>query len=398
MNKDKIIETEDRYYPSVYQKFPIVITHGDGIYVFDNDNKKYIDCMSAYGVAILGHNNKNIIDALVQQSQKIISCHGSLYSDIRSDALESFINICPKSLNKVFLSNSGAESIEAALKLAIKHTGRNQIISMKGSYHGKTLGTLSVTWNPKYRKNYNSLLDTKFVSFNNSDELLSTITKETGAIIIEPIQGENGVYQAQTEFMKQIREICYEKNILLIVDEVQTGLGRTGKMWAHQHYDIEPDILCSGKGLASGLPVGATVASEEIFNSFQKGDHTTTYGANPFVCASIKSTIDYLVQNNVPQRNNELGSILLSELSVLRSKYDIIREIRGLGLMTGVEFRFDIKNLLNQLLQNGLLTLYSGRNILRLLPPFIITEEQIHDVVMIIENTINQINKNTGSN
>ena len=184
----------------------------------------------------------------------------------------------------------------------------------------------------------------------------------------------------------------------MIVDEVQTGLGRTGKMWAHQHYDIEPDILCSGKGLASGLPVGATVASEEIFNSFQKGDHTTTYGANPFVCASIKSTIDYLVQNNVPQRNNELGSILLSELSVLRSKYDIIREIRGLGLMTGVEFRFDIKNLLNQLLQNGLLTLYSGRNILRLLPPFIITEEQIHDVVMIIESTINQINKNTGSN
>ncbi len=398
MNKDKIIETEDRYYPSVYQKFPIVITHGDGIYVFDNDNKKYIDCMSAYGVAILGHSNKNIIDALVQQSQKIISCHGSLYSDIRSEALESFINICPKSLNKVFLSNSGAESIEAALKLAIKHTGRNQIISMKGSYHGKTLGTLSVTWNPKYRKNYNSLLDTKFVSFNNSDELLSTITKETGAIIIEPIQGENGVYQAQTEFMKQIREVCYEKNILLIVDEVQTGLGRTGKMWAHQHYDIEPDILCSGKGLASGLPVGATVASEEIFNSFQKGDHTTTYGANPFVCASIKSTIDYLVQNNIPQRNNELGSILLSELSALRSKYDIIREIRGLGLMTGVEFRFDIKNLLNQLLQNGLLTLYSGRNILRLLPPFIITEEQIHDVVMIIENTINQINKNAGSN
>lgn len=398
MNKDKIIETEDRYYPSVYQKFPIVITRGDGIYVFDNDNKKYIDCMSAYGVAILGHSNKTIIDALVQQSQKIISCHGSLYSDIRSEALESFINICPKSLNKVFLSNSGAESIEAALKLAIKHTGRNQIISMKGSYHGKTLGTLSVTWNPKYRKNYNSLLDTKFVSFNNSDELLSTITKETGAIIIEPIQGENGVYQAQTEFMKQIREVCYEKNILLIVDEVQTGLGRTGKMWAHQHYDIEPDILCSGKGLASGLPVGATVASEEIFNSFQKGDHTTTYGANPFVCASIKSTIDYLVQNNVPQRNNELGSILLSELSALRSKYDIIREIRGLGLMTGVEFRFDIKNLLNQLLQNGLLTLYSGRNILRLLPPFIITEEQIHDVVMIIENTINQINKNAGSN
>ena len=398
MNKDKIIETEDRYYPSVYQKFPIVITHGDGIYVFDNDNKKYIDCMSAYGVAILGHSNKNIIDALVQQSQKIISCHGSLYSDIRSEALESFINICPKSLNKVFLSNSGAESIEAALKLAIKHTGRNQIISMKGSYHGKTLGTLSVTWNPKYRKNYNSLLDTKFVSFNNSDELLSTITKETGAIIIEPIQGENGVYQAQTEFMKQIREVCYEKNILLIVDEVQTGWGRTGKMWAHQHYDIEPDILCSGKGLASGLPVGATVASEEIFNSFQKGDHTTTYGANPFVCASIKSTIDYLVQNNIPQRNNELGSILLSELSALRSKYDIIREIRGLGLMTGVEFRFDIKNLLNQLLQNGLLTLYSGRNILRLLPPFIITEEQIHDVVMIIENTINQINKNAGSN
>ena len=398
MNKDKIIETEDRYYPSVYQKFPIVITRGDGIYVFDNDNKKYIDCMSAYGVAILGHSNKTIIDALVQQSQKIISCHGSLYSDIRSEALESFINICPKSLNKVFLSNSGAESIEAALKLAIKHTGRNQIISMKGSYHGTTLGTLSVTWNPKYRKNYNSLLDTKFVSFNNSDELLSTITKETGAIIIEPIQGENGVYQAQTEFMKQIREVCYEKNILLIVDEVQTGLGRTGKMWAHQHYDIEPDILCSGKGLASGLPVGATVASEEIFNSFQKGDHTTTYGANPFVCASIKSTIDYLVQNNVPQRNNELGSILLSELSALRSKYDIIREIRGLGLMTGVEFRFDIKNLLNQLLQNGLLTLYSGRNILRLLPPFIITEEQIHDVVMIIENTINQINKNAGSN
>ena len=398
MNKDKIIETEDRYYPSVYQKFPIVITRGDGIYVFDNDNKKYIDCMSAYGVAILGHNNKNIIDALVQQSQKIISCHGSLYSDIRSDALESFINICPKSLNKVFLSNSGAESIEAALKLAIKHTGKNQIISMKGSYHGKTLGTLSVTWNPKYRKNYNSLLDTKFVSFNNSDELLSTITKETGAIIIEPIQGENGVYQAQTEFMKQIREVCYEKNILLIIDEVQTGLGRTGKMWAHQHYGIEPDILCSGKGLAAGLPVGATVASEEVFSSFQKGDHTTTYGASPFVCASIKATIDYLVQNNIPQRNNELGSILLSELSALRSKHDIIREIRGLGLMIGVEFRFDIKNLLNQLLQNGLLTLYSGRNILRLLPPFIITEEQVHDVVMIIDNTINQINKNAGSN
>jgi len=398
MNREKIIETENKYYPSVYQKFPVVVTHGDGIYVFDDDGKKYVDCMSAYGVAILGHNNKTLIDDLIKQSQKIISCHGSLYSDIRSHALEAFMDICPKSLNKVFLSNSGAESIEAALKLAMKYTGKNQIVSMKGSYHGKTLGTLSVTWNPKYRKNYNSLLDTRFVSFNNFDELFDTITKETAAIIIEPIQGENGVYKATDDFMKQIRELCSERNILLIIDEVQTGLGRTGKMWAHQHSDIEPDILCSGKGLAGGLAVGATVDSKEIFDSFQKGEHTTTYGANPLVCASIKSTVDYLVQNNIPQRNHELGSIMNSQLSTLCSKYEIIREVRGLGLMIGVEFRFDIRNLLNQLLRNGLLVLYSGRNILRLLPPFVITEKQIHDVVLIIENTINQINKTEGNN
>ena len=370
--------TEDDFMGNIYQRFPVTVERGLGSHVWDVNEKEYIDCMGGYGVALVGHCNPRVVKALKAQLEKIITVHSSLYNKTREEFLENLIKIAPKGLTQVHLNNSGTEAVEAAIKFARKFTGKSGMIAMNGSYHGKSFGSLSLTFNPKYRKSFEPLVEkVSFCSFGDIEALRSTVNSETGFVIIEPIQGESGIHVAPDGFLQDVRKLCNEKGILLIFDEIQSGLGRTGKMWAGQHWDTSPDIMCLAKGIAGGVPMGATLVRPDILASISKGEHSSTFGGNPLSCAAGIATIQALTQDGLVENAVKMGKKLQDGLEALKKKYKIIREIRGKGLMIGVEMKFEVKDILLDGIANGLLLLYSGRNILRLLPPLVISESDI---------------------
>ena len=383
MNDEELINSEDKYLAPVYQKFQIILDKGSGCYVWDSSGKKYLDLMGGYGVSLLGHSNKTIVQAITNQANKLTSCHGSFYNAERANAVLNINKITPKNLDNIYLCNSGSEAVEAALKLCKKHS-KNKIISMSGSYHGKTIGSLSLTWNPKYKKSFQPLLDNvDFIPFGDADSL-SKIDDNVAAVFLEVIQGENGVKFASVEYFNKLQEQCDKHNVLLVVDEIQTGLGRTGKMWAHEHYDLKPDILCIGKGLAGGMPVGAMISRSDMTN-FSLGEHTTTFGGNPLTSSAINASIEYILQENIIDNAEKTGRIFLNGLEELKSKYDSIRDVRGLGLMIAIESKFPIKDILFDGLNNGLIMLYSGRTILRFLPSLTLNESQVTSSLQILD-------------
>lgn len=299
--------------------------------------------------------------------------------------------MAPRGLERAFLSNSGAESVEFALKIARRSTGRKEIIAMMGAFHGKTMGALSATWNKKYRHPFEPLVPGfKHVPFGKIEDIEKAISGETAAVITEPIQGESGVRVPPDDFLPALRELCNEREILLIVDEVQTGFGRTGRMFACEHWRIEPDILCLAKAVANGLPMGVTMARSEIMSSLQVGEHSSTFGGGPLACAAAAATIDVLLRQKLPERAARLGNNLMERLEVSKEKYKIIREVRGLGLMIGLELRFDILNILLMLLDRGILILDAGRNVMRFLPPLVIEEAQLDRVVSVLEEVLGE--------
>ena len=367
----------------VYQKFPIVLEKGNGCYVWDLDGKQYLDLMGGYGVSLVGHSNEKVVEAIYNQATKLISCHGSFYNEQRSKTVKKLHKITPKHLDNIYLCNSGTEAIEAALKLCKKNS-TNKIMSMSGSYHGKTIGSLSLTWNPKYKKSFQPLLDNvDFIPFGDADSL-SKIDDNVAAVFLEVIQGENGVKFASVEYFNKLQEQCDKHNVLLVVDEIQTGLGRTGKMWAHEHYDLKPDILCIGKGLAGGMPVGVMISRSDMTN-FSLGEHTTTFGGNPLTSSAINASIEYILQENIIDNAEKTGQIFLNGLEELKLKYDSIRDVRGLGLMIAIESKFPIKDILFDGLNNGLIMLYSGRTILRFLPSLTLNESQVASSLQILD-------------
>ena len=370
--------TEDDFMGNIYQRFPVTVERGLGSHVWDVNEKEYIDCMGGYGVALVGHCNPRVVKALKAQLEKIITVHSSLYNKTREEFLENLIKIAPKGLTQVHLNNSGTEAVEAAIKFARKFTGKSGMIAMNGSYHGKSFGSLSLTFNPKYRKSFEPLVEkVSFCSFGDIEALRSTVNSEIGFVIIEPIQGESGIHVAPDGFLQDVRKLCNEKGILLIFDEIQSGLGRTGKMWAGQHWDTSPDIMCLAKGIAGGVPMGATLVRPDILASISKGEHSSTFGGNPLSCAAGIATIQALTQDGLVENAVKIGKKLQDGLEALKKKYKIIREIRGKGLMIGMEMKFEVKDILFDGIANGLLLLYSGRNILRLLPPLVISESDI---------------------
>ncbi|MEM1883700.1 MAG: aspartate aminotransferase family protein [Candidatus Bathyarchaeia archaeon] len=375
---------------NVYQRYPVCIVRGSGATLHDINGRAYIDCMGGYGVSLVGHCHPRVVSAIKEQCEKLIACHCSLYNDKRTELLEKLVKIAPKGLNKVFLCNSGAEAVECAIKVAVRYTGRSEIISMVRSFHGKTLGALSATWNPKYREPFRSLLNQnfKFVPFGRLDKVEEAITDNTAAIIVEPIQGEGGVHVAPKGFLEGLRKICDEKSILLIFDEVQTGFGRTGRMWASEHWGVTPDIMCAGKAMAGGLPIGATLAREEIMDAFKIGEHTSTFGGNPLACAAASAVIDVILEERLVERAWDLGNRFKAMLEDLVEEYKILREVRGLGLMLGLEARIDIYNILMEALNRGVILLYSGKNVIRFLPPLVITMEQLEAVVNILRDIL----------
>ena len=381
--------TEDQYLGNLYQKFPVTIEKGLGSHVWDINNKEYIDCMGGYGVALVGHRNERVVNAIKAQIGKILTVHSSFYNKTREEFLENLIKVAPKGLSQVHLNNSGAESVEAAIKFARKFSGKKGMVAMKGSYHGKSMGALSLTFNPKYRESFQPLVEkVSFSSYGNIDELRATVDKDTAFVILEPIQGESGIHVPPDGFLQDVRKLCDENKILLIFDEIQSGLGRTGSMWASNHWETVPDIMCVAKGIAGGVPMGVTLVRPDILSVMKKGEHSSTFGGNPLSCATGTATIQALTQDGLIENAKNMGQKLRQGLEELKSKHKIIREVRGKGLMIGVELKFEVKDILMEGIKNGLLLLYSGRNILRFLPPLVISEEDITKTLKILDELL----------
>lgn len=377
---------EDRYVGALYQRFPVNIAKGKGTRVWDTAGKEYIDCMGGYGVALVGHCNDRVVNAIKRQAEILITAHMSTYNDTRLRFMEKIASVAPPSLNKIFFANSGAESVEAALKFARKYSGRHGVIAMNGGYHGKTFGALSVTHSEKYRKSFMPLLDgVKFVPYSDPSLLEEVIDDTIGCVILEPIQGETGIIVPPDDLLPKIREICNRRNLVLIFDEIQSGLGRTGKMWAGQNWNTTPDIMCLAKGIAGGIPMGLVLAKQEIMDTMKLGEHSSTFGGSPIACAAGTATMEALIDDKLIDNAAKMGVHFKEGLNRLQEKHKIIRQVRGIGMMLGVELRFDVKDILFDGIRRGLLILYSGRNILRLLPPLVMDEMTVSRVVDIID-------------
>jgi acetylornithine/LysW-gamma-L-lysine aminotransferase len=391
VNEKEIVEIENKFMANVYAKKPVVIVKGKGALVWDINDKEYIDCTGSYGVSIVGHSHPKVVEAVKKQAEKLISCHASLYNDARSEFLQKITQITPKGLNKVFLANSGAEAVESAIKLARKFSGKPEIIAMMGAFHGKTMGALSATWDKKYRAPFLPLVpEFKHVPPDNLEKVREAVTDKTAAIIAEPIRGESGIRVPSNEFLLGLRKICDEKGILLILDEVQTGFGRTGKIFACEHWNVVPDILCLAKSVAGGLPLGVTIAKEDVMSSLKLGEHTTTFGGNPLVCAAACAAIDVLVEEKLAERAATLGTYFKEKLAELQTEHKVVREVRGLGLMLGMELRFDVLNIILKAMDKGVLVLDAGRNVLRFLPPLVIEKDQIDKVVATLDTVLEE--------
>ena len=390
--------TEDQYLGNLYQRFPVTIEKGLGAHVWDTNNKEYIDCMGGYGVALVGHRNERVVNAIKSQIDKIITVHSSLYSKTREEFLETLFKVAPKGLTQAHLNNSGAEAIEAAMKFARKFTGKKGMVAMNGSYHGKSMGALSLTFNPKYRKAFQPLVDkVTFSPFGNIESLREKIDDDTAFVILEPIQGESGIHVAPDGFLQDVRKLCDDNGILLIFDEIQAGLGRTGRMWASEHWDTAPDILCIAKGIAGGVPMGVTMVRPDILDCISKGEHSSTFGGNPLSCAAGTATLQALTQDGLIGNADKMGKLFREGLERLKEKHTVIRSIRGKGLMIGIELKFEVKDILMEGIEKNLLLLYSGRNILRLLPPLVISEEDVTKSLEILDELLtNEENRRNG--
>lgn len=383
------MQVEDRHMGNLYQRFPVTIEKGQGSHVWDIDGNEYVDCMGGYGVALAGHQNRRINNAIKAQIDKIITIHNSTYSRTRETFLSRLAGLAPDGLDGIFLGNSGAESVEAAIKFARKHTGRKGMVAMKGSYHGKTLGALSLTFGPKYRKAFAPLIEgVKFTTFGDADSLRDAVDGDTAFVIMEPIQGESGINVAPDGFLQEARRICDQEGALLIFDEIQAGLGRTGLLWACNHWDTAPDIMCLAKGIAGGIPLSATLTKPEIMASMSRGEHSSTFGGNPVACAAGTATLEALSQDGLVGNAQRIGKILFDGLRTVKERHPIIREIRGKGLMIGVELRFDVRDVLMDLIRDGVLMLYSGRNVLRMLPPLVMSEDDAGAVLDALDRAL----------
>ncbi|MGB7959136.1 MAG: aspartate aminotransferase family protein [Nitrososphaeraceae archaeon] len=383
------MNSEDDFLGHLYQRFPIVIDRGKGAKVWDDAGKEYIDCMAGYGVALVGHCNDRVVEAIKAQLEKLMVCHMSTYNTARSTMLKKLSKVVPSGLDKIFFSNSGAEAVETALKFSRKYSGKPGVISMNGGYHGKTFGALSVTSSEKYRRPFEPLLDhIKFVPYGNARKLIDSIDDKTGTVILEPVQGESGIIVPPPGFIQEVREICSRHSLVLIFDEIQSGFGRTGKMWAAENWNTVPDVVCVAKGIAGGFPMGLTITRPEIIESMKIGEHSSTFAGNPLACAAANASIDALVLDGLIQNSADTGHYFKNLLVQLKEKHKIVREVRGLGLMLALELRFDVRNILMDGISNGILMLYSGRNIIRLLPPLLIDRELVSKFVATLDKLL----------
>ena len=391
----EIENPEDSYLVPLYQKFPIKIVRGSGATLYDETGKSYIDLSGGYGVAIVGHSNSRVAQAVADQAHKLITCHGSLYNDQRESYLELLTKHLPNGLSRVYFCNSGAEANEAAIKFARKATGRKKIIAFTGGYHGKTMGSLSATWNQKYRKPFEPLIEgIKFVPFGNLEKAREAIDAETAIVLVEPIQGESGIHVPPDGFLEELRKLTRASGSLLAFDEVQSGFGRTGKLWACENWSVDPDILTASKGIAGGVPFAFTAVTEEISGVMKPGEHTSTFGGNPLACAAAKAALEFIIEENILDKTKEKGQEFRSGLEALKLGHpSIVREARGVGLMLACELKIPVKDVIMSGFEHDLILLYAGLNVLRFLPPLVITSAQIQEVLEKLDLIFGEIEK-----
>ncbi len=379
MNTTQILDSEGKFTSGAYPKRDLAIVRGKGSRLWDSSGNEYIDCVAGQGVANLGHCHPRIVKALQEQSEKLITCPEIFYNDQRALFLEKLVSHLPQGLEHIFLCNSGAESVEGALKSARLKTGKTGIIATMRGFHGRTMGALSATWDKSYRTPFAPLIPgVKHVPYDNFAAIEKAIEENTAAVLIELIQGEGGVRLGSSEYFHQLRQLCTEKKILLIIDEVQTGFGRTGKWFACDHYGITPDILCLGKAIGGGIPMGAVALNKEL-GPLDKGSHGSTFGGNPMACAAALASLQCYEEEGVIENSAKLGAYTQDKIANLN--IPMVRHIRGMGLMIGIELKTRVTPVLKGLMDKGVLALPAGPTVLRLLPPLVISQEEIDTVV-----------------
>ncbi len=391
------IEEAEKALLHTYNRYQIVLDRGDGVHLYDLDGKEYLDFVSGIAVFALGYNNKSYNDALKAQIDKLLHTSNYYYSVPAIEAAKKIKEV--SGMDRVFFTNSGAEAVEGALKAARKYAflkdGKtdHEIIAMNHSFHGRTFGALSVTGNPHYREAFEPMIgNIRFADMNDFDSVLSCVNEKTCAIILETVQGEGGIHPASEEFLTKIRKLCDEKDILLILDEIQCGMGRTGYMFAWQKYGIKPDIMTTAKALGCGVPVGAFLMTEKVGqNSLVAGDHGTTYGGNPFACAAINKVLDLFKEDNIIENVNEVAPYFEQRLDELKDRFDFIVDRRGAGFMQGLEFNRPVAEVINKALEKGLILINAGANIIRFVPPLVITRENVDDMIEILSSCLESI-------
>lgn len=387
MDTNGIFALEQKFEMNLYPKRGIALARGEAEFVWDTEGKKYIDCTTGVGVAILGHAHPAVVAAVSGQAAKLMTCYQPFYHEERGMLEQKLVQLFGGS-GKVMLSNSGTESLECAVKLARRHTQRKGFVAAMNAFHGRSSGALSLTFKEKYRAAFEPLLGpVTRVRYNDVESLKSAVTNETAAVFLEAIQGEGGVRPSKQEYLKAARDICTDKGALLVIDEVQTGCGRTGKFFAFEHFGVQPDVVCLAKGLGGGVPIGATIAREEVA-TFTPLEHGTTFGGNPLACASANAVLATIEKDGLLQKVSEDGAYFMQKLQSALSSKSEYREVRGMGLMVAVELKVPVKESLAALAKSGVLALPAGEQVLRFLPPFIISRGALDSVVETTANVV----------
>ncbi len=390
-------QLSDQFLMNTYARLPISLIRGKGCFVYDAEGREYLDCVAGIAVNVLGHTHPDIVEAITRQARQLIHTSNLYYTEPQSRLAQRLAEL--SFADKVFFCNSGTEANEAAIKLArrfsIKHFGpeRSEILTMINSFHGRTLASLTATGQPKLQEGFGPLVPGfRYVPFNDIDALEQNITPETGAIMVEPIQAEGGVRVPQAAYLKTVREICSKRNILLIFDEVQTGIGRTGKMFAYEHFGITPDIMTLAKGLGGGLPIGACLATREVAEGFEPGSHASTFGGNPLACAAALTVLNILTVGGKLNEGQAMGDYLSKGLATLRDQYPCIVEARGIGLLQGLELRLDGKPIVLECMDRRVLINCTMGRVLRFVPPLIITTTQVDRLLSVLSNVLSTRN------
>ncbi len=395
MNQNEIINKCEEVILHTYNRFPIVFDKGDGVYLYDTDGNKYLDFVAGIAVYALGYGNTQYEEAIVKQVEKVMHISNYYYSVPMYEAAQKLVTA--SGLSKVFFTNSGAEAIEGAIKTARKYyydkhgKADSEIIAMQHSFHGRTMGALSVTGTPKYREAFEPLIgNVKFAEYNNYESAAALVTDKTCAIILETVQGEGGIHPADKEYLVKLRKLCDDKDILLILDEVQCGMGRTGYMYAYQRFGILPDVMTTAKALGCGVPVGAFVCSEKAA-AMGAGDHGSTYGGNPFVTAVVSKVFDLFEENNILENVKKVGEYLYKRLDEVAELSSHIVAHRGIGLIQALEFDIPVRDIINKCREKGLILINAGEKVIRFIPPLIISEANVDEMIEILSEAVKYI-------